>query len=640
MPEEDSEDSYLSAKFQISAYLFCWALLRLYQRGLRASPDLSQAAAPEDPAEEAEQPEDHQELDEAQDVTEEYFDSQSWCSDGADSAGDHVDVSSPERFSGLRKHDSCRSSGFHQDEDEGREEEPLVGDSAAVTLDSGSGVVDCSCPEEPQADVSDSTSKDSTGSQTELRGDISHLDVESGDHSPKSCSGLRKHHDFSQSTSQTVLDVLQTETHEEQVMVPPVGYCDSEVLDPGGVKVLNCSSGEEAGPFSTSRSEMIPNNLTDLVLTSSKDQNEAGPPLDSSTDHVNFPSTECSSDLRTLRPSCSEGEHATADGLQLTMDEDLLMVAPTCDSGSMVLEDSGLVEHCSPDEDADIPDTSSDEETELLLDSTSHHVETSKRLLDLRKLEPSRTEGQLTDDPLQTDEDRCQLTVSQLCDSSAVILDDLGCEEAKNPTLEEPSMSQAGVPDTTSRTSPAPPDRSEAELQLDHHPDLEGSDRDHESITSSSEGRHEVVDRLQMKTDGEPDTVLLSFNSSATVVDDSGCEEVLSSSHPQEAGFPLLLKTCSSDTSSLLKGSNNAPTDEGDAVPESELGAPSRDVSHSSHECSPGHKTLDSSPPQFHQTVPDSLQMNMDDGQVMRKLLIHPSLRLTYQTFSSAALLS
>ncbi|XP_042627577.1 uncharacterized protein LOC109055151 isoform X4 [Cyprinus carpio] len=91
-------ERYMRAKFSLSAYIFCWTVVKLCQR-LRPSPVLTQAPALEDsgsetaclddgesPLEEHGEQQDHQEWCEpvpeaVQDTKEEYFDTQSWPSD-------------------------------------------------------------------------------------------------------------------------------------------------------------------------------------------------------------------------------------------------------------------------------------------------------------------------------------------------------------------------------------------------------------------------------------------------------------------------------------------------------------------------------------------------------------------------------
>ncbi|XP_059418869.1 uncharacterized protein LOC132154348 [Carassius carassius] len=91
-------ERYMRAKFSLSAYIFCWTVVKLCQR-LRPSPVLPQAPALEEsgseaaclddgesPQEEHGEQQDHQEWcepvpEEVQDTKEEYFDTQSWPSD-------------------------------------------------------------------------------------------------------------------------------------------------------------------------------------------------------------------------------------------------------------------------------------------------------------------------------------------------------------------------------------------------------------------------------------------------------------------------------------------------------------------------------------------------------------------------------
>ncbi|KAM9440025.1 uncharacterized protein arhgef4 isoform 3-T3 [Clarias gariepinus] len=109
--EQSSVESYIRAKFHLSACLICWALIRTCQRRLRASSAVSQTPAVRNSATEDVDslPEDHADVrseptqEEALDMMEEYFETRSWHSNtSSDCTEDHENFSSP----GLRKLDS------------------------------------------------------------------------------------------------------------------------------------------------------------------------------------------------------------------------------------------------------------------------------------------------------------------------------------------------------------------------------------------------------------------------------------------------------------------------------------------------------------------------------------------------------
>ncbi|MCI4391065.1 hypothetical protein PGIGA_G00130140 [Pangasianodon gigas] len=689
--EEADLESYFCAKFHLSACIFCWALLRICQRRLRASPVVSQTPAVEGFVTHATHPDDvdslqeksaesrdvwHEPaLEEAQDMTEEYFETHSWHSDTfSDCTGDHRNFSSPKHSPGLRKQDS---EGQHavvdgpQMNTDGEELiEPLGSECSLMNLNSDSGcsvLAETGFPslsrtcvfdtpkdsqlfttsEELMVQVEDSCNAeilDDSGcdgaanrspseeaglpsilqSNTASKGlTDSDLVVASRDLVVISSSKcLRK---LDSSYSERLSDVLEINTGEEQLMALLANDSSVMISDDSGHRSSLEIMSEEAGLSSISQ---VTSEET-LTLTDRSEvahQLEQTPNLN--TDHGNLSSPKSTPDLRNLDSGCDEVLNVSS------LEEAGLPSISQASVSVPNLIDSQLYRSTSA------PELNNTSDFTVASNHGDHGIFSSpKSSPDLRNLNSSHSEGK--NNGLEMSMDGEQLMAPLANDCNVVTSDDLENAEIVNRLSPEkaglPSISQASMSNTDSINSQlftaftqtlTFTDRSEAEPQSENISDLNHVDfsspkhfTDFSNLDSSHSERKN--DGLEVKEEGEELMEPLAGDSNAIILDDSRCEEVLNGSSLEEAGLSSISQASVSSKnltdSQLLTPSKETLTlsDRCEAVPQLN-NTPDLDITNiSSPKHSPVLASMESS--QSEEKI-DGLEMNMDVEQLMEPL--------------------
>ncbi|XP_053507312.1 uncharacterized protein LOC128624058 [Ictalurus furcatus] len=614
--EEADLESYLSAKFHLSACIFCWALLKICQRRLRASPVVSQTPAVEDFATRAACPEDvdslqeksaesrdvwrESALEEAQDMTEEYFETCSWHGDASsDYIGDHVNFSSPKHSPGLRKQDSGGQHavvGGPQRNTDGEELTVALGsecsfpdsDSGCAVLEeaglpflSHTSVLDApkdsdsqlftTC-EELLVQVEDScdavilydSGRDQAANQSPSEeaglpsilqsstaaGDLTGSDLVVASRDLVDISSSKCLRKLDSSYSERMDDVLEINTGEEQLLALLSSESSVMISDHSGHRSSLEIVSEEAGLPSISQAT----SEETLTLT---DRSEAAPRLeqtpDLSTDHRKFSSPRSSPDLRNLHSGCDEvlnGSSVEEAGLPF-ISQASVSVPNLTDSQLFTI----------PQEKPDlIYRGTSEPELNRTLDFTvtSNHRDhgifpSPKSSPDLRNLDSSHSEGK--NSGLEMNMDGEQLMVLLANDCNVVTSDDLENAEIVNRLSSEeaglPSISQVSVSDTDSNDSQSCTastctltltDRSEAEPQLETSSDLDHVDfssSEHFTDLGNLDSAHSARRNSGLEVPMEREELMepLEGDCNAFILDNSECEEVLKGSSHEEAGF-------------------------------------------------------------------------------------------------------
>ncbi|XP_017350641.1 uncharacterized protein arhgef4 isoform X5 [Ictalurus punctatus] len=510
--EEADLESYLSAKFHLSACIFCWALLKICQRRLRASPVVSQTPAVEDFATRAAHPEDvdslqeksaesrdvwrESALEEAQDMTEEYFETCSWHGDASsDYIGDHVNFSSPKRSPGLRKQDS---EGQHAVV--GGPQRNTDGEELTVALGS-----ECSFPD-----------SDSGCAVLEEAGlpFLSHTSVLDA---PKDSDS-------------------QLFTTGEELLVQVEDSCDAVILEDSGCdEAANQSPSEEAGLPSILQSSTAAEDLTgsDLVVAS--------------RDLVDVSSSKC---LRKLDSSYSE---RMDDVLEINTGEEQLLALLSSESSVMISDHSG---HRSSleivSEEAGLPSISqaTSEETLTLTDRS----EAAPRL---------EQTPDLTTDHRKCSSPRSSPDLRNLHSGCDEVLNGSSVEEAGLPFISQASVSVPNLTDSQLFTIPQEkPDliyRSTSEPELNSTSDftVTSNHRDHGIFpspksspdlrnldSSHSEGKNSG---LEMNTDGEQLLEPLTRECRVIILDHNAADVSAVRIFSKEAGLPSISEVSVSD---------------------------------------------------------------------------------------------
>ncbi|XP_053083482.1 uncharacterized protein arhgef4 isoform X2 [Pangasianodon hypophthalmus] len=510
-------------------------------------------------------------LEEAQDMTEEYFETRSWNSDTfSDCAGDHRSFS--KHSPGLRKQDS---EGQH-------------------------AVVDG-----PQMNTDGEELMVPLGSECSLM----NLDSDLG------CAVLEET-GFSSLSRTCMFDTpkdSQLFTTSEELMVQVEDSCSAEILDDSGCDgAANRTSSEEAGLPSILQSNTASKGLTDSDL------------VVASRDLVDISSSKC---LRKLDSSYSERKN---DVLEINTGEEQLMALLANDSSVMISDDSG--HHSSLEimsEEAGLPSISqvTSEETLTLTDrsevahqleqtpdlSTDHgNLSSPKSTPDLRNLDSGCDEvlnGSSLQEAGLPSISQASVSVQNLIDSQLFTI-----------PKEKPEMiyRRTSAPELNNTS-----DFTVASSHGDHgifpspksSPDLRNLD------SSYSEGKN---NGLEMSMDGEQLMVPLANECSVVTSDDVENAEIVNRLSPEEAGLPSISQASMSNTDSInsqlftVFTQTLRLTDRSEAEPQSENISDLDHVDFSSPKHFTDLKNLDSS---HSERKSDGLEMKEEGEELMKPLV-------------------
>ncbi|KAF4076272.1 hypothetical protein AMELA_G00212390 [Ameiurus melas] len=616
-------------------------------------------------------------VEEAQDMTEEYFETCSWHDDASsDCTGDHVNSSSPKHSPGLRKQDS---EGQHavvdgpQRNTDGEELTVALGSECSlISLDSDSG---CAVLEEAGLPFLSHTSvldapKDSDSQffttckellvQVEDSCNAVSLDDsgrdEAANRSPSEEAGLPSilqsstaaedltdsdlviaSRDLVEITSSKCLrkpdssysermdDVLEINTREEHLLALLSSESSVMISDDSGHRSSLEIVSQEAGLPSISQATSEETfTLTDRI--------EAAPRLEQTpdlrTDHGKFSSTQSSPDLRNRHSGCDEvlnGSSVEEAGL------------PSISQASVSvpnLTDSQLFTIPQEKPDLIYRSTSAPE-----LNSTSDFPVTSNHRSDLRNLDSSHSEGKNSDVEMNVDGEQLMVPLANDCNvatsddlENAEIVNRLSSEEAGLPSISQASMSDTDSIDSQSFTASTCTltltDRCEAEPQLENSSDLDHVDfssSEHFTYSRNLDSAHSERRNSSLEVPMEREELMepLEGDSNAFILDNSECEEVLNGSSHEEAGFSSISQANLSSNilpvSQLLTASKETLTlsDRSKAAPQLD-NTPDLDITSIS---SPKHsRVLESMESSQAEEKIDGLEMNMDGEQFMEPL--------------------
>ncbi|XP_046733046.1 uncharacterized protein arhgef4 [Silurus meridionalis] len=625
--EQTGVESYLSARFHLSACILCWALLKLSQRGLRASPVVSQTPSENftthsedvDPLQEndAQSGDVWREptLDEAQEMTEEYFETLSWHSDtSSDSTEDHGNFSYPKLSPGLRK---LVPEGQHAFVDgpqmkTGGEVVPLESECNVMSIDS---VSVCTVLEEAGVSSLSHTSmldpaEDSQLSRTskelmvrvedgfnaELLEDpgfneaayrspfgeaglspipqcntasedftSSDLGVSSGDLTD--VSFFKCLTNMNSSHSERKCEVLEINTGEKQLKVLSPSDCSVMISDHSELHSSHEMVSEEAGLPSISQA------TSEKTFPVTDRSEAASQTLDLMVDHKKCSSPKSSHDLKNRDPSHSEEKN---NDLEMSLDEEQVM-EPLVLCNLVTSDDlhnaeiinrlspaeAGLL--CNPQADTDSIHLEPHLETSFDLD----HVDLSspKHLTDNRPLKSPQSER--WNNGLEMNREREELMEPLEGDSQLMILDHSVCkvckifngsslEEAGFSSILQASSKNLTVSEETLRLS----ERTETVPQLYDTPDLDipSLSSKHTPIPKMMELSHseEQIHSLEMNMDEEQIMDPLAKQCSVIVLDDCTDDGLFINIFSKEAELPSI--TPASNYDQDLLDSQLSPT--------------------------------------------------------------------------------
>ncbi|XP_060762556.1 uncharacterized protein arhgef4 isoform X2 [Neoarius graeffei] len=613
-------------------------------------------------------------LEGAQNMTEEYFETYSWHSDASsDCTGDHEDFSSPKHSTGLRKRDSESQHAVIDVPQMNRVGEELMGslgsECSVRSLDSDSGCAvleEAGFPSLSHASVCD-TPKDSqcfTPSKELLVKDSCNAVIlvdsrsEAANPSPSEEAGLpsilqsntalkgwtdsdfvvpsRDLVDVSSSPkclrkldssySERKNDALEMNTGEEQLMA--LSDNDSSVMisdDSGQHSSLEIAS-EGAGLSSISQ---VTSEETLTLTDRSEAVHQLEPTPDLSTDHGKCSSPKSSPDLRNVDSGCDDvlnGSSLEEAGL------------PSISQASVSVSDliqSQVFTILNEKPELIYRSTSAPE-----LNSTSDFTVASNHR-DHGSLPSLKSSTDLRNLGLEMNIDLEELMVPLTNNCNVVTLDDLENAEIVNRLTPEeaglPSISRVSMSDTDSINSQlfstfihtlTLTDQRQAELQLEN-----SSDFDHVDVSSSkhfndlrnldSSYSEQKSIGLEMTMDGEKLMEPLKDDSSAIILDNSECKEVLNGSSFEEAGFSSISQASLSsvnltdlqhlidfkETITLSKSSEAAP--QLDSIQDLDVTS----ISFLEH----SHSLADMESSQSEKKI-NGLEMNTDGEQLMKPL--------------------
>ncbi|KAI5608938.1 rho guanine nucleotide exchange factor 4 isoform X5 [Silurus asotus] len=530
-------------------------------------------------------------LDEAQEMTEEYFETLSWHSDtSSDSTEDHGNFSCPKFSPGLKKLVSEGQHAFVDGPQMKTSEEvvPLESECSVMSIDS---VSVCTVLEEagvsslshtsmldPAEDLQLSrTSKElivrvEDGFNAELLEDpgfneaayrspygkagpspipqcntasedftSSDLVVSSGDLTDLSFSKCLTN--TNSSHSERKWDVLEINTGEKQLKVLSPSDCSVMISDHSELHSSHEMVSEEAGLPSISQA-------TSEKTFSLTDRSEAASQtLDLMVDNKKCSSSKNSPDLRHLDPSHSEEKN---NDLEMSLDEEQVMdPLALCNLvTSDDLHNAEIINRLSPAEAGLLSNPQADTDSihlePHLETSDLDHVELSspKHLTDNRPLKSPQSER--WNSGLEMNREREELMEPLEGDSQLMILDHSVCKNICNG----PSLEEAGfltVSEETLRLS----ERTETVPQLYDTPDLDipSLSSKHTSVPETLELSHseEQIHGLEMNMDEEQIMDPLAKQCSVIVLDDCTDDGLFINIFSKEAELPSITPASNHD---------------------------------------------------------------------------------------------